>query len=86
MRRTCVRIAIFGCVLSTLLCAAELQATSREAHPRAVCANNLKQIGLGILNYESYHGFLPPPYLANDQGRPIHSWRVLILPFVEEQA
>ncbi|MCI0376444.1 MAG: DUF1559 domain-containing protein [Gemmataceae bacterium] len=28
---------------------------------------------------------MPPPYLADDEGRPMHSWRVLLLSFLEQQ-
>ncbi len=48
--------------------------------------NNMKQIALALLNYESVHGVLPPAYTVDDDGKPMHSWRVLILPYIEEQA
>ena len=46
-------------------------------------ANELRQLGLAILNYESGHGCLPPAYKTDASGRPAHSWRILILPFLE---
>ncbi len=46
--------------------------------------NNLKQIGLAMLNYADDHAKrLPPAVLCDQQGRPLHSWRVLILPYLE---
>jgi hypothetical protein len=56
---------------------------SREASPRTQCKNNLKQIVLALHNYHDAYGCFPPAYIADKQGRPMHSWRVLILPFVE---
>jgi hypothetical protein len=50
---------------------------------RALCQNNLKYIGLALHNYHDQYGCLPPAYVADEQGRPMHSWRVLILPFLE---
>ncbi len=50
------------------------------------CINNLRQIALAINNYESAHGHFPPPYTTDDNGNPLHSWRVLILPYMEETA
>ena len=47
---------------------------------RLECKNNLKNIVLALRNYESKHGRLPPAYIADENGRPMHSWRVLILP------
>jgi hypothetical protein len=31
------------------------------------------------------HGSFPPPYLADKDGKPMHSWRVLILPYLEQK-
>ncbi len=52
---------------------------------RAICTNNLKQIGLALHNYQSVYGVFPPAYIADEKGKPLHSWRVLILPYLEEQ-
>ena len=56
----------------------------REAGRQVNCMANIKQITLAILNYEQEHGTLPPAYICDKQGRPIHSWRVLILPYLGE--
>ena len=39
---------------------------------------------LAVANYHDQHGHFPPPYLADGEGRPMHSWRVLILPYIEQ--
>lgn len=52
---------------------------------RPPCKNNLKQIGLALHNFHEKYGRFPPAYLADDDGRPMHSWRVLILPFIDQQ-
>jgi hypothetical protein len=57
----------------------------RPAARRTVCSNNLKQIALALHNYHDMYGSFPPAYIADENGRPMHSWRVLILPFIEEQ-
>lgn len=57
----------------------------RNASLRSQCKNNLKQLGLALHNYHDEHGCFPPAYIADESGQPMHSWRVLILPFVEEQ-
>jgi hypothetical protein len=46
---------------------------------QAQCNDNLKQIGLALDNYRRDHGRYPPSYLADSNGKPMHSWRVLIL-------
>jgi hypothetical protein len=58
-------------------------ACSRNAALRWQCTNNLKQIGLALLNYDETYKCFPPAYIADKNGKPIHSWRVLILPFLE---
>jgi hypothetical protein len=58
---------------------------ARQAAQRSQSQNNLKQIGLALHNYYDAFKSLPPAYIADENGRPMHSWRVLILPFLEEQ-
>ncbi|TWT33365.1 DUF1559 family PulG-like putative transporter [Blastopirellula retiformator] len=38
-------------------------------------------IGLALHNYHDTYGELPAPYIADENGKPMHSWRMLILPF-----
>jgi prepilin-type processing-associated H-X9-DG protein len=71
------------CVLIALLLPA--RRTAREAARRNQCQNNLKQIAIALKNYADVHGALPPAYTTDDNGKPLHSWRTLILPFMEEQ-
>ncbi|MBX3420827.1 MAG: DUF1559 domain-containing protein [Pirellulaceae bacterium] len=57
-----------------------------EANRRLSCANNLKQIGIALHNYVSIHGEFPPAYSVDENGRPLHSWRTLILPYMEQNS
>ncbi|MEX0978189.1 MAG: DUF1559 domain-containing protein [Pirellulales bacterium] len=57
---------------------------AREAARRNVCNNHMKQIGVALQSYHDVHKTFPPAYIADANGRPMHSWRVLILPFLEE--
>ncbi len=69
------------CILPALLLPAVQQA--REAARRTQCRNNLKQIGLALHNYHDVYGSFPPAYIADENGKPMHSWRVLILPYLD---
>jgi Protein of unknown function (DUF1559) len=40
---------------------------------------------LAVANYQQTYGCFPPAYLVGHDGKPMHSWRVLILPFMEQQ-
>jgi hypothetical protein len=77
-------VLMCGGVLVALLLPA-VQA-AREAARRMQCANNLKQIALGLHNYHDTYGSFPPAYTVDANGKPLHSWRTLILPFVEQSA
>jgi prepilin-type processing-associated H-X9-DG protein len=57
----------------------------RGAARRAQCTNNLRQIVLGMHNYHDKYGCFPPAYSVDKNGRPLHSWRVLLLPFMEQK-
>lgn len=52
---------------------------------RVQCSNNLKQIGVALYGYAEDYGCFPPAYIADADGRPMHSWRVLVLPYMECQ-
>ena len=56
----------------------------REASRRVQCVNNLKQIALAMHNYHSAHNAFPPAYSTNKEGKPLLSWRVLILPYLDQ--
>ncbi len=77
-----VVIAIIAILIALLLPAVQ---QAREAARRSTCKNNLKQLGLGLHNYHDAHRVFPPnsngaaPNLPNG-----FSWRVKILPFVDQ--
>lgn len=56
----------------------------RAAARRTQAMNNLRELVLGLLNYESAKGHFPPAYSIDDQGNPLLSWRVHILPYLNE--
>lgn len=57
---------------------------TRGAARQAQSANNLRQIALACLNYESAYQRFPAAYSLAPDGNPLLSWRVAILPFIEE--
>lgn len=50
----------------------------------SACKTNLKQIELALILYHDEHGVFPPAYLTDSSGQPAHSWRVLLLPYLDE--
>lgn len=75
-----VVIAIIGILIALLLPAVQ---AAREAARRSKCSNQLKQLGLALQNYHDVHKVFPhgarsPMYAPN--------WRVMVLPFMEQNA
>jgi hypothetical protein len=58
---------------------------SRSAARRAQSTNNLKQIGLALHNFHSANNHFPPQAITDKSGKPLLSWRVAILPFIDQQ-
>jgi prepilin-type N-terminal cleavage/methylation domain-containing protein len=89
-------IAIISLLIAMLLPAVQ---SAREAARRSGCANNIKQLGLAVLSYESGNGFLPPqgaPWqfcslknqgvTALDVRYAEVSFLLWLMPFVEQQS
>jgi hypothetical protein len=57
-----------------------------EVGGRRQTQNNLKQIGLAMLNYHDTFGHFPPAGDSEPRGQANVSWRVAILPFVEHDS
>jgi len=79
-----VVIGIIALLIAFLLPA--VRSGSGPAVRRAQCVNNLKQIALALYNYERAYKVLPPAYTVDASGRPLHSWRTLVLPYLEQES
>jgi type II secretory pathway pseudopilin PulG len=73
--------ATTGILVALLLPAIQ---AAREAARRNQSMNNMRQISLAILNYEAANRTYPPRAILDKQGKPLLSWRVAILPYLEE--
>jgi len=81
-----VVIAIVGVLVALMLPAVQM---ARESARKTHCANNLKQLGLGMQTYLITHKSFPPGYTSvvmpdHDDGGPGWAWGSMILPFIEE--
>jgi len=80
-----VVVSIIGVLIALMLPAIQ---HSREAARKTVCANNLKQIGLGIHSYLIAQGAFPPGYISkvyvdHDDAGPGWSWAPMIMRYME---
>ncbi|MFL5342687.1 MAG: DUF1559 domain-containing protein [Gemmataceae bacterium] len=74
-------LSMWGYSAALLLPAVE---RTRRAAARASSSNNLKQMALAMHNYESAFASLPTAAICDKNGKPLLSWRVAILPFIEQ--
>ena len=58
--------------------------TIREAWTCILCREHMRDIYLSLSSYNNIYGHFPPIYTVGENGRPLHSWRVLILPYLGE--
>ena len=75
-----VVIAIVGILAALLIPAVQ---RSREAASRTMCANNYKQVGIALIRFHDTNQALPPASLSSP-GPAKASWRVAILPYLEQ--
>lgn len=58
----------------------------REATRNERCENNLRRIYQAFAEYAEANGTYPPAFTVDAEGRKLHSWRVLLLPYLDEEA
>ena len=78
-----VVIAIIGMLVALLMPAVQ---AARESARRSECNNNLKQIGLGIHNFEGVYGKFPPAATRVEIDTYMHgpTWWVYTMPYIEQ--
>ena len=72
-------LLVVGILIALLLPAVE---SAREAARRCSCNDHMKQIVLAMHSYQEQYKCFPPAFIADKNGKPMHSWRVLLLPYL----
>lgn len=78
-----ILVLMCPCGIALLLPAVQ---AAREAARRTSSMNNLRQIGIAIHNYHDTYRQYPPAVVTDANGNPLYSGRVLLLPFLEQEA
>ncbi|WP_168564288.1 DUF1559 family PulG-like putative transporter [Crateriforma spongiae] len=82
-------LVFLGCLVAMLVAVVRFGggavSTIQTAQSRAVSTSNLKQIAKALNAYADDYGRYPPAYTVGPSGTPLHSWRVLILPYLGEK-
>lgn len=76
-------ICVIGILVALLLPAVS---QARIAAQRAMVSNQTREIALAVMNYEAVHRTLPSAYSVGPNGPPTMSWRVELLPYLENNA
>jgi hypothetical protein len=74
---------IFAAFVLFLCVAVPAMTGTQHAARRMACAGHLKQIVVALHSYHDDYGTFPPAVVRDESGRPMHSWRVLLLPYME---
>jgi len=80
-------IVMIGCGVALGILFLSHSGRSRHYRPPSYFhLRQLRNVGVAVLNYSNGHdSMLPPAVLADSEGRPLHSWRTLLLPLLDER-
>ncbi len=87
-RRTASYFAFVVFLAMCLVVASSIVAkvqTQRDAVKATTCQGNLSCIGMAMHDYHQKYGHFPPAFIAGIDGKPAHSWRVLLLEFLDPE-
>lgn len=80
--RVTATLLIIACAVGIPILLAVIQ-KNQDAAKRSTCTGHLSFLSHAMHNYHESHGHLPPAFVLGPDGKPWHSWRVLILPYFE---
>jgi hypothetical protein len=81
--RWIVGVAFIGLVVIFFFVLMNWILTQRHLARMSSSQGRLSQLRLALRNYHEVYGSLPPAYLSDSKGKPLYSWRVLLLPFTD---
>jgi len=74
-RRSLLLLFLLASVVAVALAGIEWAKRNRES----ACRKDLEHLHWSLDYYYENHHHFPPPYLTDRNGRPMHSWRALLL-------
>jgi len=77
-----VVVALLACAGALVMAGRILAEAAMAQIEQEQCADQLRKIGNALAAYNDEYTVFPPAFLADGQGVPQHSWRVLILPYL----
>lgn len=78
-------VIIFAITIVVTVCLLLPVVSHHTSHSsRELCRHGMTQIGIALENYHSAYGSYPPAFVTNGEEQPLYSWRVLLLPYLDE--
>lgn len=83
LRQLLIWVAWVAVACSLIAVATQTVQSLRASARAALCQNNLRQLALGLANHHEHRGSFPAACVSDANGRPLHSWRVLITTYLD---
>ncbi|MDR0706205.1 MAG: DUF1559 domain-containing protein [Planctomycetaceae bacterium] len=84
-RNALTLIELLGTLIILLVLVTIVAPWIQSQHKMTHFSNHLQQIALACQAYKDTYGSYPPAFVTDTEGKPLYSWRVLILPFLERK-
>lgn len=75
-------MVLFGILAASMMVLQPGLKSMQEQRNLVGCRNNIQKIAIALQSYCDKHGTYPPPVITDAAGKPLYSWRVLLLPFL----
>lgn len=82
LRRLLLALTLLAIVFAAARYLVEKVSAAREAALGSVCSGRFCQLTVALHNYHDVYGSFPPAIVHDSQGRPMHSWRMLLTPYL----
>src|SRR5262249_9746575 len=77
-----ILLILLSLCLVFIVCVLPLFTIELETFRDVRCWHKLMSVSMALESYRTSFGRYPPAFVADKNGKPMHSWRVLILPFM----
>jgi hypothetical protein len=81
--RLTIPLVLFAVAASSFAVWAMFLKPAMDEAKDALCRANLVKLRHALFEYDGMHGALPPAYVTGADGKPAHSWRALIMPYLD---
>src|SRR5215471_19822219 len=77
-------MVIVGAITGLMLTLSWPNTLAMQTARKTQCLNNLREVVNALQTYAAAKDHFPPPFTTDADGKPLHSWRTLILPYMDQ--